>query len=384
MPDTASLLGLPLDHYRHMRATQPVAWDEKFGSFGVFRHADGLAVLSDPATFSSEALGGPRTFVLPSIVGADEPRHRKLRALVNQAFTPRVVAELEPRITAVADELLDRALAAGGLDFVSDFAYPLPIRIIAELLGIPHGEQDTFLRWSETLVQGPFLDALRGQSLAERRAQSLRELNEYFRQSLDERRRAPRADLMTRLLSAEVDGERLAETDLLDFCRLLLIAGYETSAGLIGNALLALDEHAAVADELRAAPSLIAGAIEEVLRCYPSVTGTIRVATRDTRVGEQPVAAGQAVIVWLVSANRDEAQFPDADRLDVRRTPNRHLAFGFGIHFCLGAPLARLEARVAIQQVLARLPPFRRDPAAPIERVPAPFMLGPRRLAVSL
>jgi cytochrome P450 len=377
----AGLMHFPLDWYRRMRAQEPVAWDAKFGSWNVFRYDDALALLSDHATFSSR-VGAPDKG-LPSIVGMDEPRHRQLRGLVNQAFTPRIVAELGPRITAVADELLDQVRPRGRFDLIQDFAYPLPIRIIAELLGIPVEEQATFRRWSETLITGPRTDALRGRSYAQERSDSLRDLNDYFRGKLAERRRTPRQDLMSRLLLAEVEGERLAENDLLEFCRLLLIAGYETTAYLIGNAMLALDEHPDAAEELRRDPSLIPGALEEVLRCYPSVAGTMRTTTAETEIAGQKIARDEAVIVWIGSANYDAAHFTDAERFDVRRAPNRHLAFGFGIHFCVGAPLARLEGKIALGTLLQRLPKLRGDLALPVEPVETPFIFGVRHFRVT-
>jgi cytochrome P450 len=360
-----------------MRQTEPVSFDPKFKSWNVFRYDDVAAVLGDHATFSSERRGGGPG--LPSIVGMDPPRHRKLRGLVNQAFTPRIVEQLAPRITEVAEELVERVAGQGQLDVMQDFAYPLPITIIAELLGIPVEEQATFRRWSETLIAGPRTDALRGRSFAQEREEMLRDLNAYFVGKLGERRASPRQDLMSRLLAAEVDGERLGEQDLVEFCRLLLIAGYETTACLIGSAVLCLDDHPETADELRRDPSLLPGAVEEVLRCFPSVAGTMRMTTAPVRVGPQELAAGESVIVWLGSANYDEAHFADPERFDVRRTPNRHLGFGQGIHFCVGAPLARLETRIALTVLLQRLPRLRRDRSQPLEPMESPFILGVRR-----
>jgi cytochrome P450 len=384
MPDsTAALIELPLQHYREMRARQPVSFDDRFKSWNVYRYDDVLQVLGDHATFSSERPATPGQPGLPSIVGQDPPRHRKLRGLVTQAFTPRVVAELAPRISEVAGELIDKVLPRGEMDFMKDFGYPLPIIIIAELLGIPLEEQATFRRWSETLISGPRTDAARGRSYAEERAANLRDLNDYFRRILDERRREPRQDLVSRLLAAEVDGERLGETDLLEFCRLLLIAGYETTAYLVGSAVLCLDEHPEIADELRAQPALLPAAVEELVRCYPSVGGSMRLAKADTRIGEQAIAAGDNVIVWFGSANYDESQFADAERVDIHRSPNRHLGFGHGIHFCLGAPLARLEARIALGLVLERLPRLRRSPGRPVEAMESPFVFGPKSFHVT-
>src|SRR6185295_10119986 len=199
MQPAAKLIHVPVEYYRQMRATQPVAYDPKFKSWNVFRYDDALRILNDHANFSSQSGGEGRQTTLPSIVGMDPPRHRQLRSLVNQAFTPRVVEQLGPRITEIADELLDRALAQGGMDLIQDFAYPIPIRIIAELLGIPVEEQATFRRWSETLITGPRTDAVRGRSFAEERTASLRDLNDYFLGKLAERRKSPQKDLMSLL-----------------------------------------------------------------------------------------------------------------------------------------------------------------------------------------
>jgi cytochrome P450 len=262
---------------------------------------------------------------------------------------------------------------------MQDFAYPLPIRIIADMLGIPVEDQSTFRRWSETLIAGPRTDVLRGKSFAEERAATLLEMNDYMARQIEARRRSPQEDLITRLLAAEVDGERLTENELQEFCRLLLIAGYETTACLIGNGVLTLHELPGLADELRADPSLLAGATEEIIRCFPSVAGSVRVALADVEVGGQKVDQGQTVIVWAGSTNYDETIFPDAEQFDSRRSPNRHLGFGLGPHFCLGAPLARLEVRTALQLLLEKLPRLERDPGTAVEPVDSPFLLGVKR-----
>jgi cytochrome P450 len=381
MQAAAKLIHVPVEYYRQMRATQPVAYDPKFKSWNVFRYDDALRILNDHTTFSSKSPGQGRES-LPSIVGMDPPRHRQLRSLINQAFTPRVVEQLGPRIAEIADELLERVLVQGGMDLVQEFAYPIPIRIIAELLGIPVEEQATFRRWSETLVTGPRTDALRGRSFAEERSASLRDLNDYFTGKLSERRKSPRQDLMSRLITAEVEGERLGDDDLLEFCRLLLIAGYETTACLIGSTAVVLCERPDVVALLRADPSLVPGVVEEAIRCYPSVAGTMRVTTTDVDVAGQRIEKGQSIIVWIGSANYDEAHFADPERFDVRRSPNRHLGFGVGIHFCVGAPLARLEARIAVGRLLERLPRFERDPNVPIEPVDSPFLFGVKNLPI--
>jgi cytochrome P450 len=380
---TSRLIELPLEWYREMRRGAGIAYDARFKSWNVFRYDDAFRILNDHVGFSSQARGEAQRSALPSIVGMDVPRHRQLRSLINQAFTPRTVEQLAPRITEICHQLVDRVVGQGEMDLMQDFAYPLPIAIIAELLGIPVEEQATFRRWSETLITGPRTDEKRGRSYAAEREENLRELNAYFQAKLAERRREPRQDLMSRLLAAEVDGERLSETDLLEFCRLLLIAGYETTAYLIGNAMLAFDEHPDAAEEVRRDPSLIPGAVEEALRCYPSVAGTMRTTTAATTVAGQPLEKDQTVIVWIGSANYDEQHFPDAERFDVRRSPNRHLAFGQGIHFCVGAPLARLEGRIALGVLLERLPRLRGELATPVEPVETPFIFGVRRFHVT-
>jgi cytochrome P450 len=379
---TSKLIELPLAWYREMRAGPGIAYDGRFKSWNVFRYDDVLRVLNDHVGFSSQPRGSARA-ALPSIVGMDVPRHRQLRGLVNQAFTPRIVEQLAPRITEICHQLIDKVAGAGSMDLMQDFAYPLPIAIIAELLGIPVEEQATFRRWSETLITGPRTDEMRGRSYAAEREENLRELNAYFLAKLEERRRDPRNDLMSRLVAAEVDGERLSENDLLEFCRLLLIAGYETTAYLIGNAMIAFDEHPETAAQVRQDPMLLPGAVEEALRCYPSVAGTMRTVTTDTEIAGQKIQKDEAVIVWIGSANYDEKHFVDPERFDVRRAPNRHLAFGFGIHFCVGAPLARLEARIALQILLQRLPGLRGQLATPLEPVETPFIFGVRHFQVT-
>jgi cytochrome P450 len=370
----AALVDLPLARYRELRARQPVTYDADFKSWNVYRYADALRILNDASLFSSEARGG--AVPLPSIVGMDGGRHRKLRSLVTQAFTPRVVEQLAPRITEIAGELLEAGLTRGRFDAIRDFAYPLPMRIIAELLGVPVSDQSTFRRWSETLVAGPRTDARRGRSHAEERIATLLELKEYLAIQLAARRASPGSDLISRLLAAEVDGERLQESDLLEFCRLLLIAGYETTACQIGTAVLTLHELPELAAELRAEPTLLPGAVEEIVRCFPSVAATVRVAMADVELGGEHIGKGQSLVLWTGSINYDEETFADPETIDIRRSPNRHLGFGQGPHFCLGAPLARLELRIALTVLLQKLPRIHHDQAEVSEPVDSPFLMG--------
>jgi cytochrome P450 len=348
--NASTLLGIPLAWYRQMRDTAPVSYDSRMGIWQVFRYDDALHVLSDPVTFSSEPAPGSKQPRLPSILGMDEPRHHRLRAIVARAFTPRSVAELAPRITEITNSLLDAVLPQGQMDVIRDLAYPLPITVIAELLGVPPQERDTFRAWSTRLVSGPPNATRAGQEQAE----IALTLRRYLARKLEEHRQQPREDLMSRLLEAEVDGEKLSEEELLDFCQLLLIAGYETTANLIGNAMVCFEDHPEVVEELRRSPELMSSAVEEILRCYPSVSGAIRLTTTETMLGGQAIGKQQVVAIHIASANYDERQFPDPDHFLIRRNPNRHLSFGSGIHFCLGAPLARLEATIALQILLER------------------------------
>jgi cytochrome P450 len=375
----STLLGIPLEWYRQMRQGNPVYFDPRFRFWQVFRYDDAIRVLTDPATFSSEPAPGSRQPRLPSILGMDEPRHRKLRNIVSTVFTPRALTQLTPFITDVTNKLLDAAVERGEMDVVQDLAYPLPITVIATMLGVPPDDRAMFQDWSTRLVTGP----RHATTSTEEQAKVAMTLRNYFTVRLDDHRQHSHDDLMTRLIEAEVDGERLSQEELLDFCQLLLIAGYETTANLIGNAMVAFEDHPDVVAELRNDPSLMKGAVEEILRCYPSVAGATRVAKVAAVVGEQEIEPNQVVSIHIASANYDERQFPDADRFNIRREPNRHIAFGYGIHFCLGAPLARLEAAVALNLLLERLTDIRRIPDRAVNPIRAIFTFGVEHFPVT-
>jgi cytochrome P450 len=365
----------PFPWYRVMRESHPVYFHPQYRFWQVFCYDDVQRVLSDYASFSS-AFGGGGQQQDPlgaSLISMDPPRHRQLRNLVTQAFTPRSVAQLSGRITAIVDELLDRVAATGCMDIIDDLAYPLPVIVIAEMLGIPQEDRERFKIWSDAVVGASYPGGGNPQA----------EMSEYFLGMIEQRRREPEDDLISALLDAQIDGQHLNQRELLGFCILLLVAGNETTTNLIGNALLCFDEHPGVIEQLRAEPALVPGAIEEVLRYRSPVQFMYRRAVADVTIRDQEIRVGQMVLAWIGSANRDEAQFPNADSFDIRRTPNRHLAFGHGIHFCLGAPLARLEARIALTMLLERFYEIKRVPGVTLEATGSDLVYGVKHLPVT-
>jgi cytochrome P450 len=362
--------------YQEMLPSHAVIFDSSRASWLVFRYEEVQRVLLDAHTFSSQRDVGADGYVDPiksgSFISMDPPDHRQLRAIVSQAFTPRVVADMEPRIIAIVQSLLDQVASRGEMDLVDDLAFPLPVIVIAELLGVPASDRERFREWSTDIVGTDRVQ----------RAIAVQLLAEYFRALIIERRQDPRDDLISALLRAEADGKSLPEDELIGICVLLLLAGHETTANLIGNALVCLDEHPESLQELIAHPHLLPSAIEEVLR-YRSILHTdMRVATVDTVLAGQEIKAGDQIILLLAAANLDERQFPHATTFDIRRTPNRHLGFGHGIHFCLGAPLARLEARITLQLLLERFPTIRRKRSVPLELRPSYLVYGFKHIPV--
>lgn len=369
----------PFPWYRSMRESHPISYNEKDKLWEVFRYDDVLRVVNEYATFSSERVITERSGnaeeqeVVKSLLSSDPPRHRQLRSLISQAFTPRSIAQLTPRITEIVNEQLDLVAEKGSMDIIGDLSYPLPVIVIAEMLGIPSEDRDQFKRWSDAIV-----------SIGQEEGMSaVKEMNGYFKKIIDQRRKDPKDDLISALIEAQIEGVHLSEPELLSFCLLLLVAGNETTTNLIGNALLCFDEHPEAMEQLRAEPALLPNAIEEVLRYLSPVQLLVRAAKVDTQIGEQKIKAGEIVLPWLGSANRDESQFPQPDLFDIRRTPNRHISFGHGIHFCVGAPLARLEAKIALGILLERFTDIRRIKEVLMDPIPSTFVYGVKNLPAS-
>ncbi len=376
----------PYPYYRRMRERDPVHWNDTLRIWFLTRHADVATLLRDDR-FSADRTRSERFRPPPphrrrpgrSMLVLDPPDHTRLRNLVNKAFTPRMVERLRPRVEAITAEILSRLQDAGGFDLVTNFAYPLPVIVIAEMLGVPATDRAAFQEWSAVLVRG--LDPLVSEEEQEKVFDARDALLEYLRGVLAERRREPQEDMLTRLIAAEENGDILSEGELLAMCNLLLVAGHETTVNLIGNGALALLENPDQLDRLRRDPDLIKTGVDELLRYTSPAQWTGRVAACEVEIGGRTIQPTQTVIGILGAANRDPEVFPDPDRLDLGRQPNPHLAFGRGIHFCLGAPLAHLEAEVAMPMLLERFP--RRRLAGDPELRPTWALRGLRRLPVA-
>lgn len=348
--------------YARMRATSPVHRHPD-GYWAVFGYDDVRTVLAEHDTFSSDpATRGHGAGVVEPVVGGmlmmDPPRHDRLRSLVLPAFAPRAVDSLRAHTAEVVDTLLDAVCARGSMDVVGDFAYRLPAMTIAHLLGVPERDRDEFLGWTH-LVLATQASGVGGPAPAELLADRERlrsEMDAFFAEIVASRRRAPADDLVSTLIASTESGDPLTSAELLEFCRLLLFAGHATTMNLIANAVIALQEWPDVRERVRADPGLLKRGIEEVLRYRSPIQRTMRFARRRVELGGEVIEPGDRVVPYIGSANRDAARFEHADVLDIDRHPNPHVAFGHGIHFCIGAALARLEAPIALGMLLQRLP----------------------------
>ena len=355
-----------LQWFSHMRANHPVFYDESTSSWQVFSYADAKWVLTENQIFSSEEVPGVSddVFTRGTLLAKDPPDHRRLRNLVNLVFTRRTIDQLSERITHITRELLDAVLPQGRMDVVSDIAFPLSAKAITALLGVPDEDWDILQRWMSGLEEA----ATTGTSEEFQRLMRVMDqrMYDYLTDLLAARRRSPREGIISALSVAEVDGVHFSEHELVKICFTLLIAGQAVTKNLIANAMYCFTEHPDSGEQLIQEPDLMPSAIEEVLRYLPPTVFTARRAKTAVELGGQHIPEDAVLRVWNASANHDAAMFADPERFDIRREPNRHLAFGHGIHFCIGAPLARLEARIALPMMLTQLKQMQRVPTVPI------------------
>lgn len=378
IPETLSLSNLeqpevranPYPFYAHLRSLEPVHWDEELGFWVLTRYADIASVYHDPRFSRAqglrrgfERLPEPEQVIAEPVFRSfsktmfysDPPYHTRLRGLVNSAFTPAAVEQMRPYVQQTVDDLLSRVQANGKMDMIHDFAYPLPILVIAHMLGLPAEDRIQFKQWSDDLfaILGSVPHAT---ELMERAARSLHELTNYITELSEARRAQPRIDLLTALVEAVEGGERLTHEELVANVIILLSAGHETTSNLIGNGLLALVRNPEQMKTLQERPMLIASAVEEMMRYDNPVQISYRSAADDVEIGGKCIRKGQLVNSILAAGNRDPERFTEPDRFDVTRDEGRHVGLGLGIHFCLGAPLLRLEAQIAFSTLLRRFP----------------------------
>jgi pimeloyl-[acyl-carrier protein] synthase len=360
----------PYTVYRELRQEAPVYWSPFLQMWMLTRFDDCLAVLRDHARFSSERTRAKNVFVQQmenyrqkagpigttlTMLSSDPPAHTRMRNLVNKAFTPRSVEVIRPRIQEIADSLLNALPDPHSIDVVKDLAIPLPVIVICEVLGVPAADREQFKLWS-TDIANTLGAAFQPQEVLDRAQRSSNEIADYFRQQITQRRTAPRDDLLSRLVSAEENGDLLSEDELIATCILLLVAGNETTTNLIGNGALLLLNNPDQRRLLQERPELLISAVEEMLRYDGPAQMTSRILLTDIDYQGYEFKTGQVVLAVIAGANHDPAQYAEPDRFDITRDEGRHLAFGHGIHYCIGAGLAMAEAEVAISTLLKRFP----------------------------
>lgn len=374
---------------RGVRPDSPVTFDAEQSLWNVHGHPECHAILSDHSRFSNSVAHLLKVEVDPALVEGDlsqmdPPRHRLIRNLLSPYFTPKLVAAMEPRVAEITEELLAAVEGRSSIEAVADLAYPLPVIVIAELLGVPAEDRAMFKGWADNIIESfsgfSFLDGEQGEKDIQEGTERLQPLLRYLREHLDERRRRPREDLLTHLATARVEGERLTENEAVNIAMIMLVTGHITTSMTLGNTLLCLDGHPDEAARVRADRSLVPGAVEEGLRLLSPSTVLVRGTTADVEIAGVTIPADQLVFLWLAAANRDPRVFDDPGGFRPDRDPNPHFGFGRGIHYCLGAGLARLEARVALNGLLDRFPVLAADPDDPPRFFDTQDMIGTCRL----
>ncbi len=369
----------PYPRYRELRERDPIHFNDARGSWILLRYNDMVDVLRNDDLFSAER--GPQVEGAPkSMLSSDPPTHTRLRTLVNKAFTARTVRNLTDRIHEIVDGLIAEIADRGEMEAITDFAYPIPITVIAEMLGVPARDRDFFRDHSQKIAVA--LGPIEDMDVAMQAMDGRNHLVEYFNELIPKRREDPDEDLITALLQAQEAGDFLSHGELIVMLLLLLVAGHETTVNLIGNGLLALLRNPDQLERLRTEEAIGRSAIEELLRYDSPVTMTGRLAKQDVEIGGFKVKKGQSVSTILAAANRDPEQFPDPDRLDLTRDPCNHLSFSAGIHYCLGAQLARLEGQIALSTLVRRFPNMKLASDDLVWR-PAPILRGLEALPVT-
>jgi cytochrome P450 family 142 subfamily A polypeptide 1 len=370
----------PFEQWAWMREHAPVYWDGKNEVWGITRYHDVVAVEKDPATFSSRRSPRPHGDPLPMMISMDNPQHSRRRNLVNRGFTPRRVREHETTIRRICAEIVDRVCERGSCDFVWDVAAPLPLLLIADMLGFPPESYDDLLRWSDDMIRGTTVGDEAAIAKSHEAGLAFREFQ--LGVIADRRSKPPQDDLVSVLCYAEIDGEHLDDESIIQESLLILIGGDETSRHVITGGMEALLDHPDQKEFLAAHPEALETGVEELLRWVTPIKNMSRTVTRDTDFGGQQLHEGDQLIVLYPSANRDTAVFSDPDRFDVKRDPNPHLAFGLGTHFCLGASLARIELKVMFDEVLRRLPDLRLAEGAELPFRASNFITGAESMPV--
>jgi cholest-4-en-3-one 26-monooxygenase len=370
----------PYDDWAWMREHAPAYWDAKNKVWALTRYHDVLAVEKDPATFSSFTAPRPHGYHLPMMISMDAPEHSHRRKLVSRGFTPRRVRDHEATIRRICTDIIDKVAPKGECDFVWDIAAPLPLLLIADMLGFPPESYDDLLRWSDDLIRATTIDPT--PEVEQAGLDAMLGFREFQLGVIADRRARPQEDLVTVLCEAEIDGERLDDESIIQESLLILIGGDETSRHVMTDGMLTLLAHPDQMAVLRDDPSAVEVGVEELLRWVSPIKNMSRTVTREIAMHGQTMHEGDQVILMYPSANRDSTVFDDPDRFDVRRDPNPHLAFGFGPHFCMGASLARLELKVMFTELLHRLPDLHLA-GDPFPRRSSNFISGPETMPVA-